>query len=86
ANKTLERTSKGLGINNIYLAIDKKAGIEVFSNLYFTQDARYRSNGDIKLFISNGKGYWIDQNTFIGTKTKYSTLHHKIIYVVGKAD
>ncbi|WP_168393287.1 type III effector [Erwinia amylovora] len=86
ANKTLEGTSQGMGLNNIYLASDKTAGNDVFRNLDFTHDARYRANGDIPLFISNGQGYWIDHNTFSGTKSKDATGLDKLLYVGGTAD
>ncbi|MCX8959025.1 type III helper protein HopAK1 [Erwinia psidii] len=86
ANKTLEGTSEGTGLHNIYLASDKTAGNDVFQNLNFTHDDRYRANGDIPLFISNGSGYWIDHNTFSGTKDKDATGEDKLLYVGGKAD
>lgn len=75
-----------MGLNNIYLASDKTAGNDVFRNLDFTHDARYRANGDIPLFISNGQGYWIDHNTFSGTKSKDATGLDKLLYVGGTAD
>ncbi|MEW5291491.1 type III helper protein HopAK1 [Erwinia papayae] len=86
ANKTLEGTSEGTGLHNIYLASDKTAGNDVFQNLNFTHDDRYRANGDIPLFISNGSGYWIDHNTFSGTKDKDATGLDKLLYVGGTAD
>lgn len=86
ANKTLEGTSGGTGLHNIYLASDKTAGNDIFQNLNFTHDDRYRANGDIPLFISNGSGYWIDHNTFSGTKDKDATGLDKLLYVGGKAD
>lgn len=86
ANKTIEGTSEGTGLHNIYLASDKTAGNDVFQNLNFTHDDRYRENGDIPLFISNGSGYWIDHNTFSGTKDKDATGLDKLLYVGGTAD
>ncbi|RML80385.1 Type III helper protein HopAK1, partial [Pseudomonas syringae pv. maculicola] len=63
ANKTLLGTDKGNTLHNIYLASGKTASNDIFQNLNFNHDARYRENGDMQMFISSGQKYWIDHIT-----------------------
>ncbi|KPX33977.1 Type III helper protein HopAK1 [Pseudomonas coronafaciens pv. garcae] len=86
ANKTLLGTDKGNGLHNIYLASGKNAGNDIFQNLNFTHDSRYRENGDMQMFISSGQKYWIDHNTYTGTKDQNPKGLDKLLYVGGKAD
>ncbi|CAM3323051.1 type III helper protein HopAK1 [Pseudomonas floridensis] len=86
ANKTLLGTDKGNELHNIYLASGETAGNDIFQNLNFSHDARYRENGDMQMFISNGGRYWIDHDTFTGTKDQKPKGLDKLLYVGGKAD
>ncbi|RMT82014.1 type III helper protein HopAK1 [Pseudomonas viridiflava] len=86
ANKTLLGTDKGNGLHNIYMVSDKSGGNDIFQNLDFTHDSRYRENGDMQMFISNGERYWLDHNTFTGTKKENPTGLDKLLYVGGTAD
>ncbi|MEQ4221061.1 MULTISPECIES: type III helper protein HopAK1 [Pseudomonas syringae group] len=86
ANKTLLGTDKGNALHNIYLASDKTASNDIFQNLNFTHDSRYRENGDMQMFISSGQRYWIDHNTFTGTKDQNPKGLDKLLYVGGTAD
>ncbi|KPW59381.1 Type III helper protein HopAK1 [Pseudomonas caricapapayae] len=86
ANKTLLGTDKGNTLHNIYLASGKTASNDIFQNLNFSHDARYRNNGDMQMFISSGQKYWIDSNTYTGTKDQNPKGLDKLLYVGGKAD
>lgn len=86
ANKTLLGTDGGNGLHNIYLASGKNAGNDIFQNLNFTHDSRYRENGDMQMFISSGQKYWIDHNTYTGTKDQNPKGLDKLLYVGGTAD
>ncbi|OUM09369.1 type III helper protein HopAK1 [Pseudomonas syringae] len=86
ANKTLLGTDKGNSLHNIYLASGKNAGNDIFQNLNFTHDSRYRENGDMQMFISSGQKYWIDHNTYTGTKDQNPKGLDKLLYVGGTAD
>ncbi|WP_257111932.1 pectate lyase family protein [Pseudomonas ficuserectae] len=86
ANKTLLGTDKGNTLHNIYLASGKTASNDIFQNLNFNHDSRYRENGDMQMFISSGKKYWIDQNTYTGTKDQDPKGLDKLLYVGGTAD
>ncbi|WP_439865739.1 type III helper protein HopAK1 [Pseudomonas syringae] len=86
ANKTLLGTDKGNSLHNIYLASGKTASNDIFQNLNFTHDSRYRENGDMQMFISSGQKYWIDHNTYTGTKDQNPKGLDKLLYVGGTAD
>ncbi|WP_116866912.1 type III helper protein HopAK1 [Pseudomonas syringae] len=86
ANKTLLGTDKGNSLHNIYLASGKTASNDIFQNLNFDHDSRYRENGDMQMFISSGQKYWIDHNTYSGTKDQNPKGLDKLLYVGGKAD
>ncbi|WP_367144289.1 type III helper protein HopAK1 [Pantoea stewartii] len=86
ANKTLLGTDGGNSLHNIYLASGKTASNDIFQNLNFTHDSRYRKNGDMQMFISSGKNYWIDHNTYTGTKDQNPKGLDKLLYVGGTAD
>ncbi|RMO98321.1 Type III effector HopPmaH [Pseudomonas syringae pv. philadelphi] len=86
ANKTLLGTDKGNSLHNIYLASGKTASNDIFQNLNFTHDSRYRENGDMQMFISSGQKYWIDHITATGTKDQNPKGLDKLLYVGGKAD
>ncbi|WP_024681947.1 type III helper protein HopAK1 [Pseudomonas syringae] len=86
ANKTLLGTDKGNTLHNIYLASGKTASNDIFQNLNFNHDARYRENGDMQMFISSGQKYWIDHITATGTKDQNPKGLDKLLYVGGKAD
>ncbi|AHG39880.1 type III helper protein HopAK1 [Pseudomonas syringae CC1557] len=86
ANKTLLGSDKGNSLHNIYLASSKTASNDIFQNLNFTHDSRYRENGDMQMFISSGQKYWIDHNTYTGTKDQNPKGLDKLLYVGGTAD
>jgi pectin lyase len=86
ANKTLLGTDGGNSLHNIYLASGKTASNDIFQNLNFTHDSRYRENGDMQMFISSGQKYWIDHNTYSGTKDQNPKGLDKLLYVGGTAD
>ncbi|WP_057411670.1 type III helper protein HopAK1 [Pseudomonas amygdali] len=86
ANKTLLGTDKGNSLHNIYLASGKTASNDIFQNLNFDHDSRYRENGDMQMFISSGQKYWIDHNTYSGTKDQNAKGLDKLLYVGGTAD
>lgn len=86
ANKTLLGTDGGNSLHNIYLASGKTASNDIFQNLNFTHDSRYRENGDMQMFISSGQKYWIDHNTYTGTKDQNPKGLDKLLYVGGTAD
>ncbi|WP_445380464.1 pectate lyase family protein [Pseudomonas syringae] len=86
ANKTLLGTDKGNSLHNIYLASGNTASNDIFQNLNFDHDSRYRANGDMQMFISSGQKYWIDHNTYSGTKDQNAKGLDKLLYVGGTAD
>ncbi len=86
ANKTLLGTEEGNGLHNIYLANDKGASNDIFQNLNFSHDSRYRENNDMQMYINSGERYWLDHNTFSGTKDQNPTGLDKLLYVGGTAD
>jgi pectin lyase len=89
ANKTLVGDGDNNKLHNIYLRSGEGAGNDVFQNLHFSHDAKYNANGDIPLYIDKGEGYWIDHNTFSGTKDQQGADDHskdKLLYVGGTAD
>ncbi len=86
ANKTLLGTGEGNKLHNIYLTSDKTASNDIFQNLNFSHDSRYRENNDMQMYINTGERYWIDHDTFSGTKNEQPKGLDKLLYVGGKAD
>jgi len=59
----------------------------IFQNLVFQHDQNINGNDDIQLYLTTGKGYWIDHCTWLGHSwTASDACLDNLIFIGEKAD
>ncbi|TFZ33231.1 type III helper protein HopAK1, partial [Pseudomonas syringae] len=86
SNKSLLRKDMDNSQHKIYLASGNTPSNDLFQNLNFDHDSRYRETGEMQMSISGGQKYLTAHNTSSITKDHNTQGLDKLLYDHGTAD
>lgn len=88
SNKSIIGSFEGNNVlKNIHFRSWLNSGNIIFQNIVFQHDESINGNDDIQLYLTTGKGYWIDHCLWIGHSwSKNDSSLDKLIYIGEKAD
>jgi len=87
SNKTIVGSYSYHTLSNIHLRTQAGSANIIFQNIKFAHDQNINANDDIQLYLTEGKGYWIDHCSFVGHAwSANDNSLDKLLYVGAYAD